>query len=630
MSKSLVPFFLVFFFVFSFDGIAQKKSVYNGISLKGSTGISTLHGDITINPFGKLSDGKFGFGVSGIKMFSPFFGIQIRYSTNNLSVARPDLAEQYTGQVSEIGMSARIEPIAPIGPNGLRRLYPYGRLGISNASYRAIRWDTNSQQIIPPSFGYKLEDLSNGPRENALSFPIAIGVGIRLNNKLSLEFEHSNSILNTDYLDATKGTGDWNDMFGFTNIGLRYSLDPSYRTGVPKPKNLKPELVDNSAQSKTFTEDNTDEQEETGDIDPFKDETPFSKVYVESIIPLHPISGDLFEVILRVHKENYTGPATLIQDFPSGFTAIKAPLRHANLDFVDQQAKITWSQMPIDSIVTLRYHVHIDQRVSGPHSIRGRIWYEQEDGNKSFQFLNQFLVTNRDELNMDKRFMTILADQKSTPSPYSTSVVLPSDNQTKQSGGQIDDLINNYIQTGQIGTSSMSNAVVNSNQSSIDRQIVEESDLDEKIQNLIGTIPTSSKPITRNILAKPETTTTFTEADLDRQIENLINGESGSTNSVTGSYTNQFIAKPGVEFRVQCGAFKSRNEGKALVRKYNIKDPLQEETHKGLIKYTVGSFKTYREAEAFRDTFSRRTNLYSVFIVAYRNGVRQANIKGLK
>ncbi len=624
MTRLPIQLIVVFLFVISLNGNAQTRSLYQGVSVKGSTGISMVHGDLTINPFGKISDGKFGFGVTGTKMFSPFFGIQFGYSSSNLSTIRADLGEQYTGQISQIGLSTRIVPLKPIGPNGLRRLYPYFSLGVSNASFRAIRWNTTTQQIIPPSFGYKLEDLSNGPRENALSFPIGVGFGVRLNDNLSLEIEHTNSVLNTDFLDAT-ATGNWNDHYGFTNIGIRYTIDPLYQSGIPRAKKPKVETERKPVRQEPEI---ISEAEETGSIDPVKSVIPYSKVYVESIIPEHPISGGLIEILLRIHKGNYIGPATIIHDLPDGFTAVEVPLRHANLKFENNQTKINWSQMPVDSIITVRYHAFIDEQVSGPRTIRGSIWYDQPDGKKGYQFINQCLVTNRKELEMDDQYLNILAKQKTTPTPYSTSVVTQPVNAqmaiakealaSNPKTMQIDELIRNYENTGTIATRSMNDAT-NQGLNRFDRSLVNESDLDKRIQNIIGPVSNATQRENLNP-SKPATT----EDDLDRQIERLI----GSGSSATGG--SAFVAKPGVEFRIQCGAFRSREESRALIKKHNIKEPLQEEYNSGLYKYTVGSFKTYQEAQAYRDAFIRRTNLLSVFIVGYKNGVRQANLQSLR
>ncbi len=82
-----------------------------------------------------------------------------------------------------------------------------------------------------------------------------------------------------------------------------------------------------------------------------------------------------------------------------------------------------------------------------------------------------------------------------------------------------------------------------------------------------------------------------------------------------------------IEFRIQCGAFKDSDQGGLkLAGKYGITEDMREVYENGWYKYTVGSFKSYIEAVGFKDTFIKRTKLYSAFIVAYKNGKRVKNI----
>ncbi len=83
------------------------------------------------------------------------------------------------------------------------------------------------------------------------------------------------------------------------------------------------------------------------------------------------------------------------------------------------------------------------------------------------------------------------------------------------------------------------------------------------------------------------------------------------------------VGLTGIEFRVQCGAFRdSRQAPSLLAARYGIKETIQEEFVDGWYKYTVGSFRTYDDAVKFRDRFIQQTKILSAFIVAYKNGKR--------
>jgi hypothetical protein len=84
---------------------------------------------------------------------------------------------------------------------------------------------------------------------------------------------------------------------------------------------------------------------------------------------------------------------------------------------------------------------------------------------------------------------------------------------------------------------------------------------------------------------------------------------------------------PGIEFRVQCGAFKENDKADVqLAAKHSITEIIQEEYTGGWYKYTVGSFRSYDEAASYRDKFIARTGILSSFIVAYQDGRRLEKI----
>ena len=91
----------------------------------------------------------------------------------------------------------------------------------------------------------------------------------------------------------------------------------------------------------------------------------------------------------------------------------------------------------------------------------------------------------------------------------------------------------------------------------------------------------------------------------------------------TGTGLTKFETLPGVEFRIQCGAFKDSNQGGLkLAERFGITEDMREVYEKGWYKYTIGSFTSYPEAIKYREDFIRRTKLDSAFIVAYKDGKR--------
>ncbi len=108
--------------------------------------------------------------------------------------------------------------------------------------------------------------------------------------------------------------------------------------------------------------------------------------------------------------------------------------------------------------------------------------------------------------------------------------------------------------------------------------------------------------------------------------EKVAVAEPGKTISSKGNI-KPAQPKTGIEFRVQCGAFRENNKAdEQLASKHNVTELIQEEVIDGWYKYTVGSFRTYDEAVKYRDLFISRTGILSAFIVAYNDGQRLAKI----
>jgi hypothetical protein len=105
------------------------------------------------------------------------------------------------------------------------------------------------------------------------------------------------------------------------------------------------------------------------------------------------------------------------------------------------------------------------------------------------------------------------------------------------------------------------------------------------------------------------------------------NTDNSNTNRITKGNIKQSQPLAGIEFRVQCGAFRDKGQADThLAAKYNISEVIQEEFTDRWYKYTVGSFRTYEEAVRYRDSFIARTGILSSFIVAYKNGQRLSDI----
>ncbi|TSA35648.1 MAG: SPOR domain-containing protein [Porphyromonadaceae bacterium] len=117
------------------------------------------------------------------------------------------------------------------------------------------------------------------------------------------------------------------------------------------------------------------------------------------------------------------------------------------------------------------------------------------------------------------------------------------------------------------------------------------------------------------------------EISINQLLKQYDSGESAKAAPVAKGNIKQSQPLAGIEFRVQCGAFRYKSQADTyLAVKYSITEIIQEEYADNWYKYTVGSFRTYKEAARYRESFIARTGILSAFIVAYKDGHRLANI----
>lgn len=86
-----------------------------------------------------------------------------------------------------------------------------------------------------------------------------------------------------------------------------------------------------------------------------------------------------------------------------------------------------------------------------------------------------------------------------------------------------------------------------------------------------------------------------------------------------------------VEFRIQVrAAYKRQMSTDSLKRVLNIDNEITEERVNNWYKYSIGSFKTYDEARAFRKEFVKQKMLKDAFIIAYFDDQRLNTLSELK
>lgn len=152
-------------------------------------------------------------------------------------------------------------------------------------------------------------------------------------------------------------------------------------------------------------------------------------------------------------------------------------------------------------------------------------------------------------------------------------------------------------------------------------------------QNIIGRLEyqqsEGASPVrfNKSIFIDNQKQTGDKEVPINQLLKQYDSGESTKATPVTRGNIQPSQPLTGIEFRVQCSAFRDKSQADThLAAKFAITEIIQEEYTDGWYKYTVGSFRTYEEATRYRDRFIARTGILSAFIVAYKDGHRLAKI----
>ncbi len=398
-------------------------------------------------------------------------------------------------------------------------------------------------------------------------------------------------------------------------------------------------------------------------------------IYLQINAPAAAEAGTTVEVELELHKSGITGFARFHQELPPGITASPVYPSDVSFSFDENTLRLIWLNLPRDETVSVRYRLHINERLRGELNLDGTFSYIENNLRASAcapdavisiipsPYIDEELIVDINQAG------ELLPEAQPEAAPHADAVAirqLPVEHNDEY-------LVNILINKG-----------FRSRFAKIEERIplgftaeeVETSGGKFTFSDQTATItwstlpPESSFIVTyrlipdedTGVVPKPEGEFSFVSNDITASYP-VIEREVPLT-SVDGAYKRQLIAsavieartsaprrsaatrapvqpvpatpgktyepepvspvppEQGVYYRVQLAAGRRQVNPDSYFKNFDIPFDIHTEVHEGWYKYSIGSFEDYRSARDQRVQIWNTTPVGDAFVSAYSDGVR--------
>lgn len=405
-------------------------------------------------------------------------------------------------------------------------------------------------------------------------------------------------------------------------------------------------------------------------------------VSVKINAPKEVTAGTDMHIQVTLKKGSLESFSRFQQDLPAGLEASSENSNSGDFTFQDKKIRLMWFRLPAEDEITFSYVIHVDQRLKGKFTLDGKFSYIEGNERKSVD-AGQQSVTILPSPSIDRKLIVDINDFEKSVIPdlninESKSLVcirqkpnLPEGandifvnllvcKQDKNSFAKIEEKIpEGYTAEGvdtKEGTFTFKNGIAKfqwmnlpsepyfvvtyklipkenlkpkslvlkgsfsymEDDKTINNEVVEQNfnlrDINKT--QVAGLMAQAKQTAAKN--KKKNIVSVSSERDENDQPTTLITDlKTGITRKLSETDTVE-----GVTYRVQLAAGHKPVNVKSYFEKYKIEDPVYTEQHQGWKKYSIGSFKLYKDARDYRIHIWNTTTIGDAFVSAYNNEVR--------
>ncbi len=590
-SKTIIALVITLILLNSKDITAQSGMDYKWYA-NANLGISQLYSDIqdNNNHITKLkSETSFGYGARLGRYISPVFAVHFQGLHANFKGQKSESDLKFESSLIEtqLGTTVNLSNLI-FKTSKKRKFFVYATAGIGLIFYKSKDWNESTGKQIS-QLGYTSNE--NGEYNNtAFILPIGLGLDFKINDRWFINLESVLRFTNVDKIDA-KESGNRHDAYYYTSVGVSYNFDFKRK----KKRKIMPQLPVIAE----IPEPVSKVPEE---------EYPVSLIYH---LPEKAKTFDTLTVRSTINISSFTGRAELTQILPVGFELLDTIIGGTRADYRNYTLNMFWNRLPEDSIIEISYKVQVD-KIYGLLPIVS-LFYLEETGK-------------------EYKYMTNITVEKAKP-PQIKIVASAAEDEIAKNNTATEGTSQKVQFKIQIRAENKTRIPLQrlANKYHIREQITEDH-YDEWYRYSVGSFNTYVEAIEYRDKVRNE----YNIRDafiVAYQNGTRLNSLNELKNIVPDIYKKDELTEPiktakqeldnsGRKYRVQIyGVKNDRIDVSELKRAYNIDEVITEEKSYQWVRYTVGNFNTFEEANRLRKKMTAK-GIKGAFVVTYSDGKR--------